>query len=132
MKTTSRLALGASGNGSAARGGHLLVGDFQLEVLQSVCALRSAAFGANVLRHLEHKLGREIHMPQVYAALTRLQGLGMISSFKDENSSAGRRGRTRRVYHIEAPGLRMLEAGELSRSALVGGLNENLKTSTTT
>ncbi len=103
----------------------MLVGTFQMDVLQSVCALRSAAYGANVLRHLEHKLGREIHMPQVYAALIRLEGLGLISSHKDEEASAGKRGRTRRVYHIEAPGLRMLEAGELSRVALDGGLNEH-------
>jgi hypothetical protein len=113
------------------RGGNVLVGEFQMEVLQSVCALRSAAYGANVVRHLEQKLGREIHMPQVYAALTRLQGLGLISSQKDENASAGQRGRTRRVYHIEAPGLRMLEAGELSRVALSGGLYARNETAST-
>lgn len=57
-------------------------------------------------------------MPQVYAALARLEVLQLVSSDADKEKSVGLRGRTRRYYNISARGLRLLSDGvSLSSSA---------------
>ena len=89
------------------------VGAFQYEVLRQILLLKKDAYGVNIRRFLEKKLGKEVHTPQVYAALVRLEKLGLISSSIDKMSSAGRRGRPRRVYTVQAPGQRMIEAGSI-------------------
>ena len=52
--------------------------------------------------------GKSVHLPQVYAALARLEVLELVQSDADRKKSAGLRGRTRRYYHITARGLREL------------------------
>lgn len=85
-----------------------LIGTFQEEVLKVVKELDDQAYGMRIRNLLEEKNEREIHMPQVYAALSRLVKLGLLSSSLDEEQSVGRRGRTRRVYEVNAHGLQKL------------------------
>ncbi|AHB86016.1 Transcriptional regulator [Ruegeria pomeroyi DSS-3] len=86
------------------------VGPFQEEVIQAVYSLGANAYGMNVRNFLEEKQKREVHVPQVYAALSRLESLGLVNSQVDLQGSAGRRGRTRRVYEVTARGLQLIEA----------------------
>ena len=94
------------------------VGTFQIEVLETVQKLGTSAYGMKIRDELSKGLGREIHMPQIYAALARLVKLGLLKSSLDHKQSAGQRGRTRRVYSLSASGLQMLSGGvRNSRSA---------------
>lgn len=86
-------------------------GNFQFEVLKTVKRLGRDAYGMRIRDELATQLGREIHMPQVYAATARLVKLGLLTSDLDKEQSAGRRGRTRRVYTISAHGLQKLNDG---------------------
>ncbi|MFN3211113.1 MAG: PadR family transcriptional regulator [Roseovarius sp.] len=88
----------------------LVVGTFQEDVLRAVQSLDSEAYGMNIRNFLEANQDKSIHMPQVYAALSRLETLGLLSSYLDQSASAGRRGRTRRVYELSAHGLQYLDA----------------------
>ncbi|WP_375261038.1 PadR family transcriptional regulator [Palleronia sp.] len=87
---------------------NLLIGDFQEITLSAVHRLKNDAYGMNIRNYLEEKEEREIHMAQVYAALSRLESLGLLASHKDFARSAGRRGRTRRIYNLTAHGLQYL------------------------
>lgn len=95
-----------------------LIGEFQFEVLRQVETLGRSAYGVNIRIALQDEMGREVHTPQVYAALVRLEELGFITSSIDRTASAGRRGRPRRVYSLEAPGQRMLKAGSFLSSSV--------------
>lgn len=88
-----------------------LIGDFQIKVLRVVHTLGEDAYGMRIRGVLEEQLGKEVHMPQVYAALSRLESLGLLKSHLDDENSAGRRGRTRRVYSLSAHGLQRLSDG---------------------
>lgn len=97
-----------------------LVGEFQMQVLEAIAVLGSDAFGANIKRRLEDLSTREVHTPQVYAALKRLEHLGLVNSTVDEDASAGKRGRSRRVYELAASGQRMLDAGMMLSDPMQG------------
>jgi len=88
----------------------LIVGAFQEDVLRAVQTLEKGAYGMNIRNFLETDQNKSIHMPQVYAALSRLEALGLLSSHLDQSASAGRRGRTRRVYELSAHGLQYIDA----------------------
>ncbi|WP_419555567.1 helix-turn-helix transcriptional regulator [Ruegeria lacuscaerulensis] len=61
---------------------------------------------------ISERLKRDnIHMPQIYAALSRLVKLGLLTSDLDKKQSVGQRGRTRRVYKLSADGLQVLSDG---------------------
>lgn len=91
-------------------GQRLFVGEFQLEVLRAILVLGRQAYGIQIRNQLERRLEREVSTPQVYASLTRLSDLELITAAVDELATAGRRGRPRKVYSLKASGLRMLEA----------------------
>jgi DNA-binding PadR family transcriptional regulator len=84
------------------------LGDFQCQVLSIVQRLREDAYGMRIRDEVQIIANRPIHMPQVYAALARLEVLQMVSSEASPEKSAGLRGRTRRYYHITARGLQQL------------------------
>jgi DNA-binding PadR family transcriptional regulator len=99
------------------------IGEFQVSILETVSKLREQAYGMKIRDALSEELGREIHMPQVYAALSRLVKLGLLSSGLDKKQSAGQRGRTRRIYDLSAQGLQILSDGvRYSRGAREKGL----------
>lgn len=85
-----------------------IVGEFQFRTLKAIQVLGADAYGMRIRDLLESNDGREIHMPQVYAALSRLSHLGLAESGLDEENSSGRKGRTRRVYKLSADGLKFV------------------------
>lgn len=54
-------------------------------------------------------LGRDVAIGQLYAALSRLEDKGMIS-FSSSIPEARRGGRAKKVFRLEAPGVRALES----------------------
>jgi PadR family transcriptional regulator PadR len=89
----------------------VFVGEFQMDVLRAIGALGRDAYGIEIRRRLQRTSGREVSTPQVYAALSRVTDLGLVTSDLDQSATAGRRGRPRRVYTLTTSGLRMLKAG---------------------
>ena len=88
-----------------------VIGDFQAEVLKAVLKLQKP-YGVQIRDFLSQELNRDVHLPQVYSALLKMEASGLLSSQFEKAKSAGRntRGRPRRIYSINAPGLRMLNA----------------------
>ena len=84
------------------------VGYFQALVLQTVEKLQGDAYGMRIRDEVQIVANRAIHMPQIYAALSRLEVLGLVSSDASPKNSVGLRGRTRRYYEISARGLQQL------------------------
>ncbi|WP_170426507.1 PadR family transcriptional regulator [Ruegeria arenilitoris] len=89
----------------------LMIGTFQVDVLNAVKQLGENAYGMRIRDQISEEFERDVHMPQIYAALSRLVKLGLLTSDLDEKQSAGQRGRTRRVYKLSADGLQVLSDG---------------------
>jgi DNA-binding PadR family transcriptional regulator len=87
------------------------IGDFQRAVLLAVSRLKDNAYGAQIRDEVQTLTQRPVHLPQVYAALARLEILQFVQSDADKEKSVGLRGRTRRYYTISARGLRLLSDG---------------------
>lgn len=90
-------------------GANPTLGDFQLVVLGVVNELGDDAYGMRIRDEIQAILNRPVYMPQVYAALARLEELGLLASEANTAKSAGHRGRTRRYYRIGANGLQTLD-----------------------
>lgn len=85
-----------------------LVGEFQLATLRAVQRLRSSAYGTRIRDEIAAHTGGNVHLPQVYTALGRLEALGFLESSLDKENLG--RGRTRRRYKLSAPALKLLAA----------------------
>lgn len=86
----------------------LSVGQFEYAVMQCVHRLRPNAYGARICKELCLAEGRYITLAQVYVALHRLEEKGFVSSsLSDSEARPG--GRRKRLYKLEALGLRVLE-----------------------
>lgn len=85
-----------------------VVGNFQLRVLRCLRALgRTEAFPAEIARRLSEEEGRHVSLAQVFTALERLEGRGLVSS-ADQDPQPVRGGRRRRIFQLEEPGARAL------------------------
>ncbi len=84
------------------------LGEFQTLVLISVNILGEEAYGMKIRDQVQTIANRPVHMPQVYAALSRLEMIGALASEANHGKSAGHRGRTRRYYKLKARGLQLL------------------------
>lgn len=89
-----------------------VIGDFQALVLDAVAHLSKEAYGSKIAEKLTAALERQVHQPQVYTALVKLESMGLVESQISSDHTAGRRGRPRRIFTITAPGLRLLRARE--------------------
>ena len=85
-----------------------IVGDFQRAILIAVSRLEGQAYGSQIRDEVQILTQRQVHLPQVYAALARLEVLQLVRSDADKEKSVGLRGRTRRYYVLTARGLRLL------------------------
>lgn len=95
------------------------VGDFECLTLLAIKALGPHAYGAEIGRYLTQKLHKNFAMAQVYVALSRLEDKGFLSSnFTDYEPRQG--GRRKRLYHIEASGIRVLNDKLAAFNAVTG------------
>ncbi|MEM9670648.1 MAG: helix-turn-helix transcriptional regulator [Pseudomonadota bacterium] len=80
------------------------LGEFEQICLLAVIILRENAYGVTILEEIEGRTGREPNIGAIYATLDRLEKKGFVSSKLGENT-AGRSGRPKRYFKIEAPGV---------------------------
>ena len=94
------------------RGDHL--GEFEQLVLLAVLSLGEDAYGMTIREELRRRARREVAVPTVYSALSRLQEKGLVSTEMGEPTSE-RGGRAKKFFRVEPAGVAALRA---SRAAL--------------
>lgn len=85
-----------------------LLGTFEEQVLLAVVHAADDAYGMQIRRQIEDRLGRSVAIGAVYATLDRLENKGMVSSWL-ARPEAVRRGRPRRYFKLEASGAEALQ-----------------------
>lgn len=84
-----------------------LLGHFAFAVISAVSRLGDDAYPAEITRHLSKLLERHVSLAQVFVALERLEDKGLVSS-RERPPEPVRGGRRRRVFQMEAPGVRAI------------------------
>lgn len=99
------------------------LGDFEQLVMLALLRIGDGAYGMIVRREIEERTHREVSLGAIYATLDRLEGKAMVSSTIG-GADAGRRGRAKRFFSVEGPGLealkRALKALDRMRSGITG------------
>lgn len=73
------------------------LGEFQELVLMTVITLREEAYGNEIQRHLEDRLGERLSMGAIQAALKRMEEKDFLTSDWGE-ASQKRGGKRKRIY----------------------------------
>jgi DNA-binding PadR family transcriptional regulator len=92
------------------------LGDFEQLVILALMRLGDGAYGMKVRRELEEIADRRVSLGAIYATLDRLESKGLVTSFLGAPGRE-RRGRAKRFFKVETPGVRALRAalGSLDR-----------------
>src|SRR2546427_6387409 len=99
------------------------LGNFELMVLLAVVRVGEDAYGVPIARTIQEKSGREVFLGRVYAALTRLEGKGLVAStIGDPTSERG--GKAKKYFRITARGLREAREAQRTLVSLWRGLPE--------
>lgn len=81
------------------------LGEFELLVILTLIHLGADAYGVPISRELEQRIGREVSVSSVYAALERMERKGLIaSSLGDPTPERG--GKAKRYFRVTKQGLR--------------------------
>jgi DNA-binding PadR family transcriptional regulator len=89
------------------------LGNFELMVLLAVMRLKEDAYGLPILGEIESCIGREVALGSVYAALTRLEVKGFVTSRLGEPTPE-RGGKAKRYFTVTGNGVR--EASSVRRA----------------
>jgi DNA-binding PadR family transcriptional regulator len=81
------------------------LGNFELMVLLALMRLRDDAYGLPILQEIEARIGREVALGSVYAALARLEIKGLVTSRLGEPTAA-RGGKAKRYFKVTGSGIR--------------------------
>jgi DNA-binding PadR family transcriptional regulator len=99
------------------------LGDFEQLVVLALLRIGDGAYGMIVRREIEDRTGRHVSLGAIYATLDRLEDKSMVSSTVGRGSPR-RRGRAKRFFSVEQPGVdalrRSLDALDRMRSGIVG------------
>ena len=91
------------------------LGPLEFQLLAVLLERPRDAYGVTLMRRVEERTGRARSLAAIYAALDRLHGKGMVSSWWGE-PTAERGGRRKRYYKIEARGAAAVRRTRLSVS----------------
>jgi len=100
-------------------------GDFEKLVMLAVLHLEDDAYGAEIVRELEERTGRDVSSGAVYVALRRLEEKGMARSRTGEPTPE-RGGRAKRFYRLRAEGVEALREARQEWEAMTTGLEDVL------
>lgn len=104
-----------------------LLGEFEQVVLLSLLRLGNGAWGAQMRREIQERIGRELPVSVVYVTLQRMEKKGWIKSYVGEPGRE-RGGRRRRHYLIDTPGEHALGKSYRALRRMIEGLEERLET----
>jgi PadR family transcriptional regulator, regulatory protein PadR len=95
-------------------------GDLALNVLLAIARLGDDAYGLGIQRDIASSTAREYAVGAIYTTLSRLEAKGLVASSWSPPVPA-RGGRSRRLFHLTAPGTTALQmAHERERLRWVG------------
>ena len=103
-----------------------VLGEFEQLVMLGVLQCGTDAYGVPVWRELEERAGRTVSLGAVYKTLERLESKGLMASARGE-PTAERGGRSKRVYRLTAPGVRLLRRSLTSLARMTDGLDSILE-----
>ncbi len=98
------------------------LGDFELTVLLAILRLGDGAYGAEILREIDHRTGRSVPGGALYITLDRMESKGLIKS-KLGDPSANRGGRPRRYVSVTAKGFAAVRESREALLSMMGGLD---------
>jgi PadR family transcriptional regulator PadR len=104
-----------------AKGRYL--GDFEQLAILAVLRLGEAAYGMTVRREIEANTGRSVSLGAVYATLDRLEDKGFVSSTMG-GKAPERRGRAKRFFKVQPPGVRALKEALAALDRMRMGIKE--------
>jgi DNA-binding PadR family transcriptional regulator len=104
-----------------------LLGSLEHIVLMAVVHLGDDAYGMTVRREIESRTGRNLSIGAIYATLERLEAKGMVRSHTGE-PTAQRGGRAKRIFRVEAEGMRALRSTQDAIQKMAGGLKRGWNT----
>jgi DNA-binding PadR family transcriptional regulator len=94
-----------------------LLTDFELMILLSILRLGENAYGVPIAREIESTAKRPVVFGAVYAALTRLQDMGLVTStIGDPTPERG--GKAKRFFRVTAKGLKAVREAQRALVAL--------------
>jgi DNA-binding PadR family transcriptional regulator len=96
-------------------------GEFERLILLAVIRCGDNAYGYTVQRELENTINRAVALGAIYTTLERMEQKGLVSSRIGE-PSPGRGGRPKRLFAVEAAGVRALQVAEREWRLLATGL----------
>ena len=99
-----------------------LLGEFEQMVLLAVARLRAEGYGVTLRQEIAERTGRDVSIGSVYATLDRLESKGLLTS-RESDPEPVRGGRARRLFRIEAAGMRALEESRRMMEALWEGVD---------
>ena len=99
-----------------------LLGGFEHMVLLALQNL-GETYGVPIRRQILEQTGRDVSVGALYTTLDRLERRGLVSSF---NESAAHHG-GRRVFRLEAPGVRALAETATALNAMGLGPNTRIR-----
>ena len=99
-----------------------LLGEFEQMVLLAVARLRAEGYGVTLRQEIAERTGRDVSIGSVYATLDRLESKGLLTS-RESDPEPVRGGRARRLFRIEAAGIRALEESRRMMEALWDGVD---------
>jgi DNA-binding PadR family transcriptional regulator len=93
------------------------LGQFELTVLLAILQRGDEAYGVPIAQALEEAVGRTVLLGSVYAALTRLEAKGLVSSTTGD-PTAERGGRAKKYFHVTAKGMRQIRDAQRTLTKL--------------
>lgn len=97
------------------------LGEFEQLILFAVLELGKEAYGGAIREHIELRTGRVVSSGAINTALSRLADRKLVTS-RTAQPKAGRVGRPRKYYFLEAAGARELKDSYSTIQAMAGGL----------
>ena len=90
------------------------LGEFEELVIMTIGILNNQAYGVSIQQEMESRLGRNISMGAIHAALTRMEDKGYLRSYAGE-STPDRVGRPKRFFEITALGKKAVTHSKSTR-----------------
>ena len=91
--------------------------DFELLILLAILRVGDDAYGVPIAREIEATGRRNVLLGAVYAALERLQDMGMVSSSTGDPTPE-RGGRAKRFFRVTSKGLKAIKEAQRSLIAM--------------
>ena len=93
------------------------LGEFEELVLMTVIVLQEEAYGVQIKKELENRLGTTLSVGSIQSALKRMEGKGYLTSEFGE-ASAKRGGKRKRIYTATQEGQSVLVEMKAIRESL--------------